>query len=207
MKKEKLQKILDDIRSVRIAVIGDFCLDAYWFIDEAMSEISIETNEVTRPVAKQRYSLGGAGNVTNNLAAMGIKDIRALGVIGTDPFGAEMVRIMKETGINTKNLIIQEESWSTHTYAKPYIDDKELNRVDFGNYNLLSQETAHRLIVNLKKDISEVDIVIINQQVPSGITPITSDHCWLKWFFSFRKKLSLWTAGTTMIFTTVQSVK
>ena len=59
MKKEKLQKILDDISSVRIAVIGDFCLDAYWFIDEAMSEISIETNEVTRPVAKQRYSLGG----------------------------------------------------------------------------------------------------------------------------------------------------
>ena len=26
---------------------------------------------------------------------MGIKDIRAFGVIGTDPFGAEMVRIMK----------------------------------------------------------------------------------------------------------------
>jgi len=67
MKKEKLQKILNDISSGRIAVIGDFCLDAYWFIDEAMSEISIETNEVTRPVAKQRYSLGGAGNVTNNL--------------------------------------------------------------------------------------------------------------------------------------------
>ena len=81
MKKEQLQKILDDISWVRIAVIGDFCLDAYWFIDEAMSEISVETNEVTRPVAKQRYSLGGAGNVTNNLAALGIKDIRAFGVI------------------------------------------------------------------------------------------------------------------------------
>ena len=169
MKKEKLQKILDDICSVRIAVIGDFCLDAYWFIDEAMSEISIETSEVTRPVAKQRYSLGGAGNVTNNLAALGIKDIRALGVIGTDPFGAEMVKIMHETGINTKHLIIQEDSWSTHTYAKPYIDDRELNRVDFGNYNKLSEETAHRLRENLRKDLSEVDIVIINQQVPSGI--------------------------------------
>ena len=169
MKKEKLQKILDDISSVRIAVIGDFCLDAYWFIDEAMSEISIETNEVTRPVAKQRYSLGGAGNVTNNLAALGIRDVRAFGVIGTDPFGAEMVRIMKKTGIKTENLITQEDSWCTHTYAKPYIEDKELNRVDFGNYNILTKETAHRLIGNLKKEISEVDIIIINQQVPSGI--------------------------------------
>ncbi len=169
MKKEKLQQILHDISSVKIIVIGDFCLDAYWFIDEAMSEISIETNEATRPVAKQRYSLGGAGNVTNNLAALGIKDIRAFGVIGTDPFGAEMVRIMKETGIKTDNLIIQKDSWYTHTYAKPYIEDRELNRVDFGNYNVLSEESAHRLIDNLRQDISEVDIVIINQQVPSGI--------------------------------------
>ncbi len=169
MKKEQLQKILADISAVKIAVIGDFCLDAYWFIDEAMSEISVETNQATRPVRTQKYSLGGAGNVTNNLAAMNIKDIRAFGVIGTDPFGAEMVRVMKATGIEPRNLLIQEDNWYTHAYAKPYIDDKELNRVDFGNYNQLSIETADRLIASLVKEIPEVDIVIINQQVPSGI--------------------------------------
>jgi rfaE bifunctional protein kinase chain/domain len=169
MKKEQLQKILNDISSVKIAVVGDFCLDAYWFIDEAMSEISVETNQATRPVAKQHYSLGGAGNVTNNLAAMKVRDIRAFGVIGTDPFGTEMVRIMKETGINPQNLLIQDQDWYTHTYAKPYIDDRELNRVDFGNYNRLSKETADRLIENLIREVPELDIVIINQQVPSGI--------------------------------------
>jgi bifunctional ADP-heptose synthase (sugar kinase/adenylyltransferase) len=169
MKREQIQKILKDISKVKIAVVGDFCLDAYWFIDEAMSEISVETNQATRPVATQRYSLGGAGNVTNNLAAMEIKDIRAFGVIGTDPFGAEMVRVMKQTGIDPRNLLIQEENWYTHTYAKPYIDDRELNRVDFGNYNRLSKETADRLIGTLIQEIPEVDIIIINQQVPSGI--------------------------------------
>jgi rfaE bifunctional protein kinase chain/domain len=169
MNPEQLKKILNDISSVKIAVLGDFCLDAYWFVDEAMSEISVETNQATRPVRTQRYSLGGAGNVTNNIAAMGIKDIRAFGVIGTDPFGAEMVRIMKATGINADNLLIQEDEWYTHTYAKPYIDDLELNRVDFGNYNVLSTETADRLIASLVKVVPEVDVIIINQQVPSGI--------------------------------------
>ena len=169
MKKEQLQKILKDISAVKIAVVGDFCLDAYWFIDEAMSEISVETNQATRPVGQQKYSLGGAGNVTNNLASMAIKDIRAFGVIGTDPFGAEMVRVMKASGIDPRNLLIQEEEWSTHAYAKPYINDTELNRVDFGNYNKLSVETADRLIASLIKEIPEVDIVLINQQVPSGI--------------------------------------
>jgi rfaE bifunctional protein kinase chain/domain len=169
MKRDQLQKILNDIRSVKIIVVGDFCLDAYWFIDEAMSEISIETSEITRPVRRQSYSLGGAGNVANNLAALGVRDIRAFGVTGTDPFGSEMVRIMRNTGINPENLLVQHENWSTHTYAKPYIDDRELNRVDFGNYNILSAETADLLISRLETEIPEADVILINQQVPSGI--------------------------------------
>lgn len=169
MKRDDLQKILNDISRVRIAVVGDFCLDAYWFIDESMSEISLETNQKTRPVRQQRYSLGGAGNVTNNLAAMGIQDIRAFGVIGSDPFGNEMISIMKQTGIKINNMLVQSEQWSTHTYSKPYIEDVELNRVDFGNYNVLSRQTADTLIANLMREIPEVDVILINQQVPSGI--------------------------------------
>jgi len=169
MKKEQLKKIIDDIKSVKIAVVGDFCLDAYWFIDDSKSEISIETGQLTRPVRQQRYSLGGAGNVTNNLTAMGVKDVRAYGVLGPDPFGNEMVKVMHENGINPQNLIIQDDRWSTHVYTKPYIADVEQNRIDFGNFNKLSKETADLLIENLRKEIPEVDLIIINQQVMSGI--------------------------------------
>jgi rfaE bifunctional protein kinase chain/domain len=169
MKKEQLQKILNDIRQVRIALIGDFCLDAYWFIDEAMSEISVETNLPTHPVARQRYSPGGAGNVAANLAALGVREIRAFGVTGTDPFGSEMVRILNDIGVITNNMLVQEVDWHTHTYAKPYLNDREINRLDFGNNNRLSRETADKLIDSLIREIPEVDVVIINQQVPSGI--------------------------------------
>jgi rfaE bifunctional protein kinase chain/domain len=169
MKREQLQKILEDISSVKIAVLGDFCLDAYWFIDESKSELSIETGLMTRAVRQQKYSLGGAGNVTSNLAAMGVKDIRAFGVIGPDPFGSEMVNIMKRTGIDTTNILIQDENWSTHVYTKPYIADQEQNRIDFGNFNQLSNKTADRLIERLSDEAGKVDVVIINQQVLSGI--------------------------------------
>lgn len=169
MKREQLQKILEDISSVKIAVLGDFCLDAYWFIDESKSELSIETGLMTRAIRQQKYSLGGAGNVTSNLAAMGVKDIRAFGVIGPDPFGSEMVHIMKRTGIDTTNILIQDENWSTHVYTKPYIADQEQNRIDFGNFNQLSNETADRLIERLSNEVQKVDVVIINQQVLSGI--------------------------------------
>ncbi|MDO9339086.1 MAG: PfkB family carbohydrate kinase [Bacteroidales bacterium] len=169
MKKDQLQKILDDISNVKIAVLGDFCLDAYWFIDESKSEMSIETGHMTRPVWQQKYSLGGAGNVTNNLSAMGVKDIRAFGVIGSDPFGAEMIKLMQKAKINTDNILVQEEQWYTHVYTKPYIGDEEQGRIDFGNFNILSEATADELIRKLRDVVLEIDAVIINQQVLSGI--------------------------------------
>jgi len=169
MKPEILKELLQKISEVKIAVIGDFCLDAYWFVDKALSEISIETGRPTEPVKYQKYSPGGAGNVTNNLAALGIKDIRAFGVIGDDPFGTEMIRILEQTGINTRNMLVQKNNWSTHVYIKPHVGDEEQNRIDFGNYNRLDNATADQLINNLKKEAGEVDLVIINQQVLSGI--------------------------------------
>jgi len=169
MKPQLLKEIIEKIRNVKIAIVGDFCLDAYWFVDESESEISIETGEATRPVRQQKYSLGGAGNVANNLAAMKVRDIRAFGVIGNDPFGAEMVSIMKSTGIDTRNLLIQNENWATHVYIKPYVEDTEQGRIDFGNFNGLLNETAGLLIQRLREEITDVDLIIINQQVLSGI--------------------------------------
>jgi len=169
MNPEFLNEILERIRSVRIAIVGDFCLDAYWFVDESKREISIETGRPTEPIRIQKYSLGGAGNVASNLAALKISDIRAFGVIGNDPFGTEMISIMNRTGINTSNMLIQDNNWATHVYIKPHLGENEQNRIDFGNFNVLSDETAGRLIGNLKKEAGEADIVIINQQVLSGI--------------------------------------
>jgi len=169
MKAELLREIVSGFNSVKIAVVGDFCLDAYWFVDESRSEVSIETGHKTMPVRRQKYSLGGAGNVANNLAVMEIKEVRALGVIGDDPFGPKMVDLMEVAGINTDNLLIQKENWATHVYIKPYIDENEQNRIDFGNFNVLSEDTADLLINRLENCVPQVDLVIINQQVLSGI--------------------------------------
>lgn len=167
-----LKEVLDKISSVKIAIIGDFCLDAYWFVDKSKSEISIETGHPTEPVRAQKYSLGGAGNVAANLAALKAGSISAFGVIGNDPFGTEMCSIMKGTGINTDNLLIQSHNWATHVYIKPHIGEEEQNRFDFGNYNNLSEETADILIKNLINKSADFDLVIINQQVLSGIHTI-----------------------------------
>ena len=58
-----LDKLLRKLPTIHVGVVGDFCLDAYWEVDNSRSEQSVETGLPTRPVRVQRYSLGGAGNV------------------------------------------------------------------------------------------------------------------------------------------------
>ena len=169
MEKKHLEQLLNDITNVKIAIVGDFCLDSYWFIDESKSEISIETGQKTRPVRTQKYSLGGAGNVANNLSALGVGNIYAFGVVGIDPFAAEMKKIMQKAAIRTDYLLTQDTDWATHVYSKPYVGDDEEGRIDFGNFNQLADMTADELLKNLSELMPEIDIVIINEQVLSGI--------------------------------------
>ena len=164
-----LQELLADIRHVRIGVLGDFCLDAYWTLDPRLSEMSIETGLATRAVASQRYSLGGAGNVAANLMALGAARVSAFAVIGADPFGSEMLRILADTGVETRGVLVQQACWETPVYVKPVESDREQNRIDFGNANRLSGATGSALLDALRAALPVMDVLIINQQLEHGI--------------------------------------
>ncbi|MDD5705725.1 MAG: PfkB family carbohydrate kinase [Kiritimatiellae bacterium] len=166
---EMLQGLLSAAPKLRLAVIGDFCLDAYWFVDDSRSEKSVETGLMTRAVRSQRYSLGGAGNVVMNLRALGAGQVEAFGVIGTDPFGAQMSSLLRQAGVAPDNLERQESDWGTHVYIKPVRDDREEHRIDFGNFNALDDATAARLLDRLESRLPRCHAVIVNEQVQYGV--------------------------------------
>ncbi len=169
MTSTELEHLLDDIAGVRIAVIGDYCLDAYWFLDPAHAERSIETGMPVHAVRQQRYTLGGAGNVVMNLCAMGVRHVDAFGVIGDDPYGRHMLRLLAQQQVGVAGMLLQSAAWATHVYTKPYLHDTEQNRIDFGAFNELHDQTAHALTSALAVRMADVDAVIINEQVASGI--------------------------------------
>jgi len=65
MDTQDIKTLSDKIKSLRIAVYGDFTLDAYWVLDPRKSEISVETGLQAEAVGKQNFSLGGAANVVD----------------------------------------------------------------------------------------------------------------------------------------------
>ncbi|MFN3379379.1 MAG: PfkB family carbohydrate kinase, partial [Runella zeae] len=118
MDPHQISSILEKIKNVKVAVYGDFCLDAYWIMDTRKSEVSIETGLQAEAVEKHYYSPGGAANVVANLAALTPAQLKVIGVVGDDIYGRELTAQLQQLGADTSSLIIQKEHFQTYSYLK-----------------------------------------------------------------------------------------
>ena len=166
-----LEECLARLPKARVAVFGDFCLDAYWHIDPDQGELSVETGLPVRRVRTQRYSLGGASNVAANLAALGVGRLCTVGLVGDDLYGRLMLQLLAERGADTSGMLACQQDWQTMVFGKPYIGDEEQNRIDFGGFNEISTAAMDALASALHEAATRCDVVILNQQVPAGVSP------------------------------------
>ncbi len=167
---ERFKEIFKQINETKIGLYGDFCLDAYWVLDPRGSEISLETGLQAESVKKQYYTLGGASNVAANISALKPKELKVFGIYGTDVFGKEMIFQLKSINANTNGMIIQKENFESYTFSKRILNGKEQPRIDFGTYNVRTEESDNLILENIKSSIKDLDIFMINQQVPGSIT-------------------------------------
>ena len=165
-----LTDALAPLPDLSIAVFGDFCLDAYWQLDAGRVELSVETRLPVQRVRRQRYSLGGAGNVVANLIDLGVGQVHAVGIVGMDPFGAELMLLLRTRGALIDAGMISDDTWQTLVYAKPFTGEAEGRRLDFGGFNVLADPSADTLIAALDNAASASQVVVLNQQVPLGVS-------------------------------------
>ena len=100
---------------------------------------------------------------------MGVKEVSVYGIVGADPFGEEMKRMLDAAAIDASGLLVQRERWDTHVYMKPFEKEIEQHRLDFGTFNQIHPSTFMRLLEDLGSDIRDLDIVILKQQVLHGV--------------------------------------
>ena len=167
-----LEAALAAAARARVAVFGDFCLDAYWTIDPDERERSLETDLPVRRVRTQRYAPGGAGNIASNLAALGVREVRAVGLVGADAFGRLLRDRLAEAGVDAAGLLDLQPDWQTMVYAKPVVAGVEGRRIDFGAFNVLAPAAADALADRLAAAADEADAVVVNQQVPAGVATL-----------------------------------
>lgn len=158
-----LDTAIASLARARVAVFGDLCVDAYWWLDEARHERSVETGLPVSHVARQSYGLGAAGNVAVDAAALGAV-VELVGVVGDDAFGRMVVELAQAQGIATGG-VVTDPAWQTMVYAKPIGAAGEGPRFDFGAGNRIAPGLAAALTAALDAAAGRCGAVVINQQV------------------------------------------
>ncbi|MGI5869848.1 MAG: bifunctional heptose 7-phosphate kinase/heptose 1-phosphate adenyltransferase [Kiritimatiellia bacterium] len=164
---------LEKLGRGRIGVIGDFCLDVYWHADMTKSELSRETPHFPLPIVQERFSPGGAGNVTANLLALRPAEVHALGVFGDDWRGTALRDLLEKEGARLDG-IVADATRMTNAYVKPlrkgFADHvvHEDPRLDFINSDSLSPATEAKLLAALDALAPRIDVLCVCDQLPFG---------------------------------------
>ncbi|MCD6088139.1 sugar kinase [Candidatus Bathyarchaeota archaeon] len=168
LKRSRLIEILESIKSLDVAVIGDYALDVYWYADMTLSELSRETPHYTRPIIRETYSPGASGNICCNVKDLGVRKVFAVTVLGRDWRGQILMDKLREKGVLLNHVITSSER-VTSTYIKPILcgfdSQQEDSRLDFINYHPLSEDLESRILSEIQAAVSSVDVLIIEDQM------------------------------------------
>ncbi len=170
MERERFQVITEKYAQLRIALLGDFCLDRYLEIDPEKREVSIETGLPVHNVVKVRAQAGGAGTILNNLSALGIGTLFPIGFVGDDGEGFELWRALETLPGVRLDGIVRTSERRTLTYCKPLVMGPgkapvELNRLDSKNWTPSPESVQALLAEKLRTIAAQVDGIVVLDQV------------------------------------------
>jgi len=175
----RLSEILNRIKGLLIAVVGDYCLDEYLTIDPDKNEPSLETGLVAYQVVKREVTPGAAGTVAKNLAILGVRNVISVGYVGDDGRGLELTRGLNRFGVDTSKLIISQDR-ITPAYVKPWIMSggtvREMNRLDIKNWTETPPDLADKIIINIDDVLGKVDAMIVLDQIIEENCGVITDH-------------------------------
>jgi D-glycero-beta-D-manno-heptose-7-phosphate kinase len=112
--------------SRRLLVVGDIMLDEYVWGD--VRRISPEAPVPVVAVIRDTRTLGGAANVALNVASLGAR-VDVVGLVGSDPAGREITRMLRNRGIGVAGLVV-DPGRTTTVKTRVIAQQQQVVRVD-----------------------------------------------------------------------------
>jgi len=150
-----------------ILVVGDLMIDHYLW--GSCERISPEAPVQVVDIAKETTVLGGAGNVVNNLNALGA-NVSVSSVMGDDDNGKELVKMLHDISVDTQNLII-EHGRKTSKKSRVIAVSQQILRYDKESKENIGKESEAQILSALAKTIGSYDIVILSDYGKGVLTP------------------------------------
>ncbi|MBN2035781.1 MAG: D-glycero-beta-D-manno-heptose-7-phosphate kinase [Chitinispirillaceae bacterium] len=154
-----------DFSKGRVLVVGDLMLDQYSY--GTVSRISPEAPVPIVKVVRQSTTLGGAGNVANNLAHLGA-GVELIGVLGNDEAGKRIGQLCGDTGISLRPLLV---GHPTINKTRVIGEHQQVVRIDCEEELQWTRPLLAKVRTTIRKRIRAVRIVVISDYGKGLCTP------------------------------------
>lgn len=149
---------LQNSPKTKIAVIGDFLLDAYTM--GKVFRISPEAPVAVVHVEREEKKAGGAGNVVLNLLSLGL-EVLPIGRIGDDITSDALSSALAREGVSL-NALFLEKGYITPLKNRIVAENQQIVRVDHETLTPLSLPLEKRLIKSLPSLLEGVSLLAVS---------------------------------------------
>lgn len=157
VKRDNIEQIFSKFLELNVLIIGDAMVDSYLW--GKVDRISPEAPVPIVTVTKQENRLGGAGNVSLNIQALGANPI-LVSIIGDDEKGRIFAELMQENHLNNEGVFVDETRMTT-VKTRIISGGRQISRVDQEISTLINHEFEKKVFERIKIIIDKVHIHIV----------------------------------------------
>ncbi len=152
-----MERLTSAFHNSRVLVIGDIMLDRYFW-----GKVRRISPEAPVPVVKMHHiteTLGGAGNVANNLAGLGC-GVEVIGICGEDRTADALRQLFKRKQI--RDGLVTDPNRPTTTKTRIMAHKQQVLRLDEEDARPIPAEHLQTIIEHIERAISDSHAVVIS---------------------------------------------
>jgi D-beta-D-heptose 7-phosphate kinase/D-beta-D-heptose 1-phosphate adenosyltransferase len=151
-------ELLGRMAGRRVVVIGDVMIDEWIWGD--VSRISPEAPVPVVAVRDHSFTLGGAGNVANNLRALGAR-VAFVGGVGDDAEGARLRALFDDLGVDARGVVTLSDRPTTRK-TRIVAHNQQVVRADWESAAPLRDDDRARVVGHVREAVRDADAVVLS---------------------------------------------
>jgi D-beta-D-heptose 7-phosphate kinase / D-beta-D-heptose 1-phosphate adenosyltransferase len=166
MERKDVESLFSRANEIRALIVGDLMIDEYlWGKAERISpEAPVQVVDVVR----EELRLGGAGNVANNLVALGSK-VTVCSVIGGDENGTILRHAFTGKGIDVSG-ILEDPMRLTSKKSRVVAAHQQIVRIDRESREPLRVESEEKVVAFIRNEAARYDVILVSDYLKGTLT-------------------------------------
>lgn len=151
-----MKEILEKFNGLKVLVVGDVMIDAYYF--GKVDRISPEAPVPVVAVEMKENRLGGAANVAMNLVALGAKPV-VCSIVGEDKAGADLIELFHQNGVGTSGIVKSKDRITT-VKLRVISQATQMLRIDSEDTKPVNETESAELVKRIHELLNHADVLI-----------------------------------------------